>query len=281
MYSAIYNAGMTTAVHRVLAIGRRTALGLMATALVPQRLAAQTRDVLVFAAASLKDALDEIAAQVRRATGKRVAISHAASSALARQIEAGAPADLIVSADRDWMDYLAQRNLIRAGTRSDLLGNRLVLIAPAGSAADVAIAPGFPLARLLGDGRLAMANTAAVPAGRYGKAALEALGVWPSVAGRLAQAENVRVALLLVARGEAPLGIVYRTDAAADPSVRVAGVFPEGTHPPIIYPVALTTASANPDAVALLAYLRSADARTAFERQGFAVLAPPAPRPQN
>ncbi len=266
--------------HETFPIGRRAALALLA-ALLPLRAAAQPRGVLVFAAASLKDALDDVAAQYQRASGKRVAISYAASSALARQIEAGAPADAFISADLDWMDYLAQRNLIRADTRTNLLGNRLVLVTPASNAASVTIEPGFPLARLIGDGRLAMADTAAVPAGRYGKAALEALGVWPSVASRLAQAENVRAALLLVSRGEAPLGIVYQTDAAADRAVRIAGVFPESTHPPIIYPVALTAASANPDAPAWLAHLRAADARSAFERQGFTVLAPPAARPQN
>jgi molybdate transport system substrate-binding protein len=153
-----------------------------------------------------------------------------------------------------------------------LLGNRIVLVAPADSTADSAIAQGFPLATLLGDGRLAMGDPQAVPAGKYGKAALERLGVWPSVEAKVAPAENVRAALALVARGEAPLGIVYRTDAVAEKGVKVVGTFPEETHPPIVYPVALTAVSENPDAAAFLAYLRSAKARPAFEAQGFTMI---------
>jgi molybdate transport system substrate-binding protein len=232
--------------------------------------AADGRPVLVFAAASLKTALDAIAAEWRAGTGGRVTISYAASSTLAKQIENGAPADLFISADQDWMDYLQQRQLIDPTTRIDLLGNSLVLIAPAGGAASVTIAPGFPLAALLGDGRLAMADPDAVPAGRYGKAALSALGVWPGVAGRIAAAENVRAALLLVARGEAPLGIVYRTDAAAEPSVRIVGTFPSDSHPPIVYPMALTV-TASPDAPAFATYLHGLAARKLFEAQGFTV----------
>jgi molybdate transport system substrate-binding protein len=187
---------------------------------------AQTTDPVVFAAASLKNALDAIADDWRRETGKHATISYAASSTLAKQIENGAPADLFISADRDWMDYLAQRKLIDAKSRVDLLGNRLVLIAPKDNKTDLVIRPGFDLAAALGDSRLAMADPAAVPAGLYGKAALETLGVWSSVAKRVAAAENVRAALLLVARGEAPLGIVYQTDAAAEPGVRVVATFP-------------------------------------------------------
>jgi molybdate transport system substrate-binding protein len=235
---------------------------------------AQGGDVLVFAAASLKTALDAVNAQWQKETGKRAAISYAASSALARQIEAGAPAQLFISADLDWMDYLARKNLIKPDTRANLLGNRLVLIAPRGKARPVEIKRGFDLARLLGDGRLSMANVDAVPAGKYGKAALEKLGLWASVSGRLAQAENVRAALLLVSRGETPAGIVYRTDAAADPSVEIIGTFPEDTHPPIIYPIALTADGTHPDAAALLAYIRSAKVRPIFEAQGFTVLSP-------
>ena len=190
-------------------------------------------------------------------------ISYAASSALAKQIEEGAPADVFVSADLDWMAYLAERDLVQPDTEVELLGNRLALVAPADSEAAAAIAPGFDLAGLLGDGRLAIANVDAVPAGRYGKAALEALGVWESVS-ELAQAENVRAALALVALGEAPLGIVYATDAAAEPAVRTVGVFPEDTHPPIVYPAA-ATAEAGPDAAAFLAFLQSAPARAIFE----------------
>ena len=234
--------------------------------------AAQAADTQVFAAASLKNALDNIIAQYKAETGKAVAASYAASSALARQIEQGAPADIFMSADLDWMNYLQEKNLIKPESRVSLLGNRIVLIAPAATAAPVDIAKGFPLATLLGDGRLAMGDPAAVPAGKYGKAALEKLGVWPSVEAKVAPAENVRAALALVARGEAPFGIVYQTDAAAEKGVRIVGTFPEDTHPPIVYPIALTAASANPDAPAFLAFLRSPKARPAFIEQGFTVL---------
>lgn len=229
---------------------------------------AQARTVLVFAAASLKTALDAIAGEWRRETGNAATISYAASSNLAKQIDNGAPAGLFISADREWMDYLEQRKLIDPKTRVDLLGNTLVLIAPADSAVRVTIAPGFPLAALLGDGRLAMADPASVPAGKYGRVALERLAVWSSVQNRIAAAENVRAALLLVARGEAPLGIVYRTDAAAEPGVRVVGTFPPDLHPPIVYPMALTIA-AGPDAAAFVAYLRGPAAGALFEAQGF------------
>ncbi|MBV8537858.1 MAG: molybdate ABC transporter substrate-binding protein [Alphaproteobacteria bacterium] len=234
---------------------------------------AQTKPVLVFAAASLKNALDDINAQYAQESGKpKAAISYAASSTLAKQAEAGAPADIFISADLDWMDYLAQKNLIKPETRKTLLGNRLVLVAPAASAARVDVRPGFPLASLLQGGKLAMADTRAVPAGKYGQAALESLGVWSQVSGSVAQAENVRAALALVARGEAPYGIVYATDAASEPSVAVAGTFPESSHPPIVYPAALLKESSNPDAAAFLAYLESAKAKPLFEKQGFTVL---------
>jgi len=236
--------------------------------------AAQGKDVVVFAAASLKNALDQAAAQWQRETGKKVAISYAASNTLIKQIEQGAPADMFISADLDWMDYGQQKGLLKLDTRSNLLGNRLVLIAPKDSNMSVNIQPGFDLAALLKGGRLAMGNVDAVPAGKYGKASLEKLGAWDSVKDRVAQAENVRAALLLVARGEAPLGIVYQTDAASDPTVKIVGTFPENTHPPIIYPIALTKESTNPDAQAFLNYLRTPAARAAFERQGFTVLAP-------
>lgn len=234
-----------------------------------RRARAEHPDVLVFAAASLKTALDEINAQWHERTGKHAAISYAASSALAKQIELGAPADLFISADEDWMDYLAQRKLIRPETRSDLVGNRLVLISSKGADLQVNIAPGFPLLSLLGQGRLAMANTDAVPAGKYGRAALEALGVWESVKGRIAQAENVRAALLMVSRGEAPLGIVYQSDAASDPNVSRSGTFPENTHPRIAYPIAVTTSSMKPAAGAFIDMLKTQEARTVFEKQGF------------
>ena len=233
--------------------------------------------MLVFAAASLKTALDAIAADWQAGTGARVTISYAASSTLAKQIENGAPAGLFISADQDWMDYLQSRKLIDPKTRIDLLGNSLVLIAPADSTVTVTLTPGFPLAAMLGDGHLAMADPDAVPAGRYAKAALSALGVWQAVAGRIAAAENVRAALLLVARSEAPLGIVYRTDAAAEPSVRIVAIFPPDSHPPIVYPMALTIAP-SPEAPAFAAYLRGPAARRVFEAQGFTMF-DPAPGP--
>jgi molybdate transport system substrate-binding protein len=235
---------------------------------------AQGRDVLVFAAASLKNALDEAAAQWQRASGKKVAISYAASNTLIKQIEQGAPADMFISADLDWMDYGQQKGLIKPDTRSNLLGNRLVLVAPKDSNISASIQPGFDLAALLKGGRLAMGNVDAVPAGKYGKAALEKLGAWDGVKDKIAQAESVRAALVLVSRGEAPLGIVYQTDAASDPTVKIVGTFPENTHPPIIYPIALTKDSTTPDAPAFLNFIWSPAARPIFERQGFTVLAP-------
>jgi molybdate transport system substrate-binding protein len=235
---------------------------------------AQGRDILVFAAASLKNALDEVTAQWQRETGKKVVISYAASNTLIKQIEQGAPADMFISADLDWMDYGQQKGLIKPDTRSSLLGNRIVLIAPKDSNVSVNIQPGFDLAALLKGGRLSMANVDAVPAGKYGKTALEKLGAWDGVKDKIAQADNVRAALLLVSRGEAPLGIVYQTDAASDSSVKIVGTFPDSSHPPIIYPIALTKDSTNPDAAAFLDYIRSPAARPAFERQGFTILGP-------
>jgi molybdate transport system substrate-binding protein len=229
-------------------------------------------DVVVFAAASLKNALDEIAGSWNSESGKTAVISYAASSALAKQIEEGAPADMFISADLDWMDEVAGKNLIKPETRSNLLGNRIVLIAPANSDVSLEVGSGMDLAGALDGGKLAMADPEAVPAGKYGKAALESLGVWESVSGSVAGAENVRAALAFVSRGEAPLGIVYQTDAAADPGVKVVGTFPEDSHPPIIYPVALVAESDNPDAASLLEYLRSDAAKAAFEKQGFTVL---------
>jgi molybdate transport system substrate-binding protein len=233
---------------------------------------AQNAKLVVFAAASLKDALDEINAAYRRDKGQETATSYAASSTLAKQIEAAAPADIFISADVDWMDYLAKKNLIKPDTRTNLLGNKLVLIASADSSAKLTIGPNFPLASALGNGRLAIADPGGVPAGKYGKAALEALGVWSSVADKLAPAENVRATLLLVSRGEAPLGIVYRSDAAADKGVKVLDTFPANTHPPIIYPIAAVAASTNPGNVGYIAYLKSPAAAPVFEKHGFTVL---------
>ncbi len=230
---------------------------------------AENRSILVFAAASLKNALDDANAAWTRETGKKAVISYAASNALAKQLEAAAPADIFLSADPDWMDYVASKNLIRSETRVNLLGNSLVLIAPKNAAIQVSLLPGFDLASILGEGSLAMGNVDTVPAGKYGKAALEKLGVWDAVKGKVAQAESVRAALLLVSRGEAPLGVVYRTDAIADPSVKIVANFPDGSHPPIVYPVALTRASRHPDAQVFLQFLRSGQAKSFFEKQGF------------
>ena len=241
--------------------------------LLPVAAAEQNADrVTVFAAASLTDALQEIGTAYGREKGTRVVFSFAASMTLARQIELSAGPDLFIAADVESMDYLDQRNRIAKASRQDLLANRLVLVAPANSNVALTLAPQMKLADALRGGRLAMANVDIVPSGRYGKAALTALGVWTSVADKLAQGEDVRAALAYVARGEAPLGIVYATDARAEPRVRVVGTFPENTHPPIIYPAALTP-EANTNAAQFLAYLRGAQARAAFERAGFTVLA--------
>ncbi|MGI6851133.1 molybdate ABC transporter substrate-binding protein [Mesorhizobium sp. 1B3] len=228
----------------------------------------------VFAAASLKNALDAVNSACEADVGEKATISYAASSALAKQIEQGAPADIFMSADLDWMTYLSDKGLTKKDTEIQLLGNSIVLVAPADSSTAAEIKPSFDLAGLLGDGRLAMANVDSVPAGKYGKAALEKLGVWGAIEGKVAQAENVRAALALVSTGEAPLGIVYKTDAAADPKVKVVAAFPADTHPPIVYPVAQTTESEDDDTSAFLECLRSAKAKELFEAEGFTVLAP-------
>lgn len=233
------------------------------------------RDVTVFAAVSLTNALQDIGRDYEASGGGKVKFSFAASSLLARQIEAGAAADLFFSADAEWMDYLAQRKLIRTATRRDVVSNRLVLVAPAGSTVALTIAPGFALAAALGDSRLALADPDTVPAGKYAKAALTALGVWPSVAGKLARAENVRAALAYVARGEAALGIVYATDAKAEPKVRTVDIFAADTHPAIVCPVALTASSEGPEARAFLAYIVSDKAAAVFKRYGFSMPPPP------
>lgn len=236
---------------------------------------AQDKTVTVFAAASLKNAIDDINAAFTKATGVKAVASLAASSALAKQIEQGAPADVFASADPEWMDYVEQKKLIQDGTRVNLLGNKLVLIAPKDSKADnVTIGPGFDIARLAGDGRIAVADARAVPAGKYAKAALEKLGGWAAAEPKLAAAENVRAALALVGRGEAPLGIVYETDAKVEKNVKIVGYFPEDSHPPITYPVALT-ASARPEAARYLAFLRTGVAKTVFETYGFTFLIKP------
>lgn len=251
---------------------------LLACALATAPLAASTAapgtPISVFAAASMKEALDEATAAYQADTGQAVRVSYAASSALARQIEQGAPADVFVSADLDWMDYLQQRGLLDDASRRNLLGNTLVLVAPStGKARAAALKPGVDLLPLLGnDGRLALALTASVPAGKYAKAAFTALGVWPALAPRVAEAENVRAALMLVARGEAPLGVVYGSDAKAEPRVRVLATFPADSHPPIVYPVARLKAATHPQADAFLRWLQTPAADAIFRRHGFRVL---------
>ena len=232
--------------------------------------AAHAQAPTVLAAASLKDALDEVAGLHGKEKGLQAVISYGASPALARQIENGAPADLFISADLDWMEYVEKKGLLAPGTRRNLLGNRLVLVAPAKQPVKLQPAAGFPIAKALGNGRLALADPRSVPAGKYAKAALEKLGVWDQVAGRVAAAENVRAALALVARGEAPLGVVYQTDANAERAVMVAGVFPADSHPPIVYPVAALK-SAKAGAAPFLELLSQPKARAIFEKHGFAV----------
>jgi molybdate transport system substrate-binding protein len=233
---------------------------------------AQAKDVVVFAAASLRNALDDIRAAWKSKTGKTIAISYAGSNVLAKQIEAGAPADIFFPADLDWMDYAASKKLVLPESRVNLLGNSIVLIAPKDSAVQVSLHPGADLASLLGSGRLAMGHVDAVPSGKYAKAALQKLGAWEGVRNRTAQTENVRAALFLVSRGEAPLGIVYKTDALSDPDVTIVATFPESSHPAIVYPVALTADSDNPDASPFLSFLRSSQAKSLFERYGFTIM---------
>lgn len=242
-------------------------LGIAMLGIAPAR--ARDRGPLVLAAASMQEALTDAAKRWTVLGHPRPVLSFAASSALARQVESGASADLFISADEEWMDYLQTKALLRRGTRARLTENRLVLVTPAASKLTLRIAPRFALARALGTGRLAIADPATVPAGRYGKAALEKLSVWPSVASRIAPAENVRAALALVERGAAPLGIVYATDARASTKVRVVGVFPASSHPPITYPVALLKASTNPQAEAFRRFLISREGRAILARRGF------------
>ena len=227
----------------------------------------------VFAAASLKESMDEATTAYEKATGQPVRVSYAGSSALARQIEQGAPADVFVSADLDWMEELQGKRLIDATTRSNLLGNTLVLIAPKdGKAQPMTLQQGSDLQPLLGDhGRIALALVDSVPAGKYAKAAFTSLGMWNALQPRVAEAENVRAALLLVARGETPLGVVYGSDALAEPRVRVLATFPEDSHPPIIYPVARVKASTHPQAAAFVQWLQALEAAAIFRRHGFSV----------
>jgi molybdate transport system substrate-binding protein len=233
--------------------------------------AADAPSFTVFAAASLTNVLQELGDGFTKETSIPIRFSFAASSALARQIENGAPADIFFSADLEWMDYLQTRNLIRRDTRHDVLGNRLVLIAPAGSSIQLKIEPHFPLAAALGKGRLAAGDPDSVPAGRYAREALTTLGIWNDVADRIVRADSVRSALAFVDRGETPLGIVYETDALVDKNVRVVDVFPANSHLPIIYPIALTAAGKT-DAAKFIAYLRSTAGDIAFKAYGFTPL---------
>jgi molybdate transport system substrate-binding protein len=236
---------------------------------------AQDKTLTVFAAASMKNALDDVDAAFTAKSGVKVVASYAASSVLARQIEQGAPADIFVSADADWMDYAIGKKTINEATRTNLLGNAIVLIAPKDSRIDnVAIGQDLDLARLAGDGKIATGDVKAVPVGKYAKGALEKLGAWQATQPKLAMAENVRAALLLVSRGEAMLGIVYSTDAKVEPGVKIVGTFPADSHPAIVYPVAATVA-AKPDAAGYLAFLRSSAAKAIFEKYGFAFLVSP------
>lgn len=249
------------------------AFALFGLGLVPDVRAQET--LTVFAAASMKNAVDDINTEFTKATGIKVVSSYAASSAFAKQIEGGAPADIFASADLEWMDYVAQKKLIKDDTRVNLLGNKLVLIAPKDSkVGDVAIGQGFDLAKLAGDGRIVTGDVKAVPVGKYAKAALEKLGSWAAAEPKFAMAENVRAALTLVGRGEAALGIVYETDAKVGPNVKIVGYFPAGSHPDITYPVAVTS-TAKAGAAKYSAYLRSQTAKTIFEKYGFTFLVRP------
>ncbi len=253
----------------------RTLLAALAAtllALAPLRAsAADSGTVTFFAAASLADVLPAIEKQYEAQGGGKVTFSFAASGTLARQIENSAGVDIFMSADSTWMNYLDQRALIQSATRKNLLGNHLVLVAPADANVNIRVAPGFPLAQSLKGGRLAIGDPESVPAGNYARTALTSLGVWNSVASRVVNAENVRVVLEYVARGEAPFGIVYTTDAKAEPRVKIAAEFPESSHPPIVYPVALLK-DAKPEAAKFLAFLSGPQAKAAFEKAGFIVM---------
>ncbi len=246
---------------------------LLAACMLPRAAGAQDADapLTVFAAASLKESLDEAAALYERQTGMPVRVSYAASSALARQIEQGAPADVFFSADLEWMDYLQERGKVDAATRRNLLGNRLVLVAPKASKAQVDLKRPATLLAALGDGRLAVGQTQTVPAGKYAKAALESLTLWNGVKARLAESESVRAALMLVARGETPLGIVYASDAQAEPAVRVVATFPAESHPAIVYPVAALQGARSAQAARFVQWLASPPAAAIFRKRGFAV----------
>ncbi|WP_454886921.1 molybdate ABC transporter substrate-binding protein [Sphingomonas oryzagri] len=245
----------------------RLLLPLLAAATLGQ--AASAKAPLVFAAASLQESLNAVADAWAAQHHERPTISFAASSALAKQIDAGAPADIFISADEPWMDDVQKNGLVAPGTRVSFLANTLVLVAPAGSGGTIAIKPGFPLAKVLGDGKLAMADPDSVPAGKYGKAALTALGIWPQVQAKVVRGDSVRAALAFVERGEAPYGIVYATDAFASKKVRIVGVFPSKSHAPITYPIARLSAASSPDAEGFRRFVISKDGRAIFRKYGF------------
>jgi molybdate transport system substrate-binding protein len=245
--------------------------GLAAAVLVLAPIAARAASVTMFAAASLTDALNDVGKAYKARTGNDVVFSFAASSALAKQIEASGGADLFMSADTDWMNYLDKKGLIQADTRKDLLGNHLVVVAPADQTVSLLLDGKFDFAGALHGGKLALADPASVPAGKYAKASLTQLGAWDAVKNQLAPAENVRAALAYVARGEAPLGIVYTTDAMAEKKVHVVAILPDSTHAPIVYPAALVK-DGKPEAKAFLAFLSGREARAIFEKDGFIIL---------
>lgn len=252
---------------------RRTVLSaLVLSTLLAMPLAASAAEITVFAAASLKTALDTIAADWGKKTGDKVTISYESSGKLAKQIQQGAPADIFISASKEWMDKLADDKLIKPESRRDILGNQLILVAPVKDAKAVKIEKGFDLAGLVGDGKLAMGLVDSVPAGQYGKEALTNLGVWTAVEPKVAQADNVRAALKLVDTGEAAYGIVYTSDAVSDNKVKAVGTFPDDSHKPIIYPAAVIAATKAPEAQAFLDDLSSDAAKAIFEAQGFIVL---------
>ncbi|MDG4602132.1 MAG: molybdate ABC transporter substrate-binding protein [Defluviicoccus sp.] len=257
---------------RTLARGLAALILMVLLSVTGRDLHAQSDPVLVMAAASLKNVFDQVGADWMTESGKKVAFSYAASSTLAKQIEQGAPADVFASADLAWMDYLDQRGFIRTGTRTNLLGNVLVLIVPADTAKSITLAKDTDLSSFIGDGRLAVGNVNAVPAGKYAKQALQALDLWTGVEDKLAQVDSVRAALALVARGEAAAGIVYATDAKSEPLVKVVATFPAESHVPVTYPVAVTAASSHRDAGSFLAYLRSKMAQRAYAAHGFTYL---------
>jgi molybdate transport system substrate-binding protein len=257
---------------------RMTALAILAAMLYLRALPASAEDVVGLAAMTLQNVIDDVAGAYEQQTGATVAFSYGPSPALVKQIENGAPVDIFISADSDWMDEAEAKGLIRAGTRINLMSSQLVLIAPRERAMPVKIEPGFPLRDMVGDGHLIMCDPMMMPAGRYGRAALQSLGVWQTIRDRVANADNVRAALAFVSRGEAPLGIVFDTDAALDTGVKIVGVFPKDSHPPIVYPAAMIGSSEHSEAASFLVFLTSTKAKAIFEKYGYSLLSSAAER---